>query len=179
MAEGIVKKQKKELSLEEYKEYVAERLKSVYSIFERTATGDFSVGIEIPEKEDEFTELLVGLKFMLEDLQELMRVKEEAATAVAVAAADKVRLEAVEKARSFIEEKAKKLEDSRSAMIYMMRDLKRATTELEKKIRDLERFQKVTMDREKRVLELKKEIKELKKQLESKKDSGGDKNGKS
>ena len=41
--------------------------------------------------------------------------------------------------------------------------------ELERKIRDLERFQKVTMDREKRVLELKEEIKELKKQLESEK----------
>ena len=38
--------------------------------------------------------------------------------------------------------------------------------ELEKKIRDLERFQKVTMDREKRVIELKNEVKELKRQLE-------------
>lgn len=167
MAEGIVKKQKKELSLEEYKEYVVERLKSVYSIFERVATGDFSVGIEVPEKEDEFTELLVGSKFMLEDLQELMRAREEASAAVA---ADKARLEQSEKARRFIEEKAKKLEDSRSAIIYMMRDLKRATTELEKKIRDLETFQRITMDREKRIIELKKDIKELKKQLESKKE---------
>ncbi len=128
MAEGIVKKQKKELSLEEYKEHVAERLKNVYSIFERTATGDFSVGIEIPEKEDEFTELLVGLKFMLEDLQELMRVKEEAA-------AENARAEEAEKYSKELEKKIRDLE--RFQKVTM--DREKRVLELKKEIKELKK----------------------------------------
>ena len=43
--------------------------------------------------------------------------------------------------------------------------MKKAEKELKKKIRDLERFQKVMMNREKRVIELKAEVKELKRRL--------------
>lgn len=45
----------------------------------------------------------------------------------------------------------------------------RLQKELEKKVRDLELFQKVTMGREHRVIELKQEIKELREQLDAKK----------
>jgi uncharacterized protein (DUF3084 family) len=44
-------------------------------------------------------------------------------------------------------------------------DIKRARQELELKIRDLERFQKVTMGRESRIIELKEEVRRLKAEL--------------
>jgi len=47
-------------------------------------------------------------------------------------------------------------------------EVKKARQELELKIRDLERFQKVTVGREKRIIELKEEMKKLKAELEKK-----------
>lgn len=108
------------------------------------------------------------LRKRLEDSEREKKAIAEESIAVLgkVGEATKERMESEDR----LKERTRKLEDSRTAMIYMMRDLKRATTELEKKIRDLETFQRITMDREKRIIELKKEIKELKKQLESKKE---------
>ena len=57
--------------LKKYKEYVRERLAKLTPILEKAAVGDFSKTIEIPKKEDEFSELLVGLSLMISDLQEL------------------------------------------------------------------------------------------------------------
>lgn len=45
---------------------------------------------------------------------------------------------------------------------------KKQQLDLEKKIKELEKFQNITMDREKRIIELKNEIKELKKKQEAK-----------
>lgn len=47
-------------------------------------------------------------------------------------------------------------------------EIRKARRELEEKVRDLEKFNKITMDREKRVIELKDEVKRLKKELEKK-----------
>ena len=143
MAEGI----------EEYKKRVQERLKTLSQILEKVVMGVLPVNMEIPEN-DEFTEVFAGLSTIVDDFYRVSKIEAELRSTLD----DRVK------------ERTKKLEDSRSAMIYMMKDLKRTGFELEKKIRDLERFQKVTMDREKRVLELKKEIKELKKQLEREKE---------
>ena len=149
-----------------------DRINEMIVAIMKVARGDYSIRIELSGKNDDIDSLAMGLNMMIDDIrvsiEEVEKAHEERIKAKI--AADKARLEESEKARKIIEEKAKKLEDSRSATIYMMKDLKRTSFDLEKKIRDLERFQKVTMDREKRVLELKKEIKELKKQLESKKE---------
>lgn len=45
-------------------------------------------------------------------------------------------------------------------------EIKKARQELELKLRDLERFQKVTMGREERIIGLKEEVKRLKAELE-------------
>lgn len=61
--------------LEKHKEYVKKRLAELTPIIQKAAVGDFSVQIKIPEKEDEFSELLVGLSLMMDDLRELERVR--------------------------------------------------------------------------------------------------------
>lgn len=61
--------------LEKHKEYVKKRLAELTPIIQKAAVGDFSAEIKIPEKEDEFSELLVGLSLMMDDLRELERVR--------------------------------------------------------------------------------------------------------
>ena len=56
---------------------LTERLTSIISVLQKVAMGDFSQTIEIPEKEDEFTELLVALNLMADDLKELTTGLEE------------------------------------------------------------------------------------------------------
>jgi hypothetical protein len=63
--------------LEEYKAYVKKRLAQITPILQRTSVGDFSVKVDIPEKEDEFSELLIGLDLMMDDLRELDKLKKE------------------------------------------------------------------------------------------------------
>jgi len=59
--------------LEEYKRYVTARLGKVSPLLVKYAMGDFSQRIEMPEKEDEFTELLVGMNLMVDDIKELLK----------------------------------------------------------------------------------------------------------
>ncbi len=67
-----------EKELENYKINTAQRLSGLTPILQQASTGKFSgKGIIVPEKEDEFTELIVGLKLMLDDLSELDREKEK------------------------------------------------------------------------------------------------------
>ena len=61
--------------LEQYKEYISNRLNQLTPFFQNYAIGDFSKTIKVPEKEDEFTELLVGLNLMVEDVQELIKTE--------------------------------------------------------------------------------------------------------
>jgi PAS domain S-box-containing protein len=61
----------------DYKEYVKQRLQPISDLLADIAAGDFTKTLEIPEKEDEFTELYVGLTFMMEDLQEHLKEREE------------------------------------------------------------------------------------------------------
>jgi PAS domain S-box-containing protein len=61
------------------------------------------------------------------------------------------------------------MEDGKWCSVGTLRDItdrKKAEGELKKQVVELERFQKVTMGRERRIIELKNEIKELKAQLE-------------
>ena len=61
--------------------------------------------------------------------------------------------------------------DGKQVLQATVRDIdiqKKQQVELERKYKELEKFQSITMDREKRVIELKNEIKELKKKMEAK-----------
>ena len=64
--------------LSEYKRIVVARLESLSPFLRGYALGDFEVQIEIPEEEDEFTELFVGIRLMVEDFQEMLHEREEA-----------------------------------------------------------------------------------------------------
>jgi PAS domain S-box-containing protein len=46
------------------------KIKEIIPILQKAALGDFSVDIDIPKQEDEFTEFLVVLKLMIDDLHE-------------------------------------------------------------------------------------------------------------
>jgi PAS domain S-box-containing protein len=63
--------------MEEYKEYVSARLSHLSPFMQSYALGDFSEPLEIPEEEDEFTELFVGLTLMVDDIKEMIQEKED------------------------------------------------------------------------------------------------------
>jgi PAS domain S-box-containing protein len=52
-----------------YKERVTDRLSRIAPAMEKVSVGDFSENIPLPEEEDEFTELIVGLNLMIDDLR--------------------------------------------------------------------------------------------------------------
>jgi PAS domain S-box-containing protein len=72
--------------LEKYKEYVSFRLRQLAPLLQKYALGDFSKSIEVPEEEDEFTELMVGMNLMKDDIKELTRAQAAAAERAASAA---------------------------------------------------------------------------------------------
>ena len=55
--------------------YINNRLAQLLPILQNYALGDFSKEIQIPEQEDEFTELLVGLHLMADDIRALIEEK--------------------------------------------------------------------------------------------------------
>lgn len=58
---------------------IRNRLIELIPILQKVAVGDFeNAKIEVPEKEDEFTEFYVGLMLMIEDLRELDRERKSA-----------------------------------------------------------------------------------------------------
>jgi anti-anti-sigma regulatory factor len=77
---------------DQYKGFVKERLKSLLSVVQSVSAGDFSVRVEIPEKEDEFTALSVELEKMTDDLIEANRVSEERMARLQAAVEEKERL---------------------------------------------------------------------------------------
>jgi PAS domain S-box-containing protein len=67
-----------EKELETYRTNTARRLSALTPVLQKASTGVFAGNdIVVPEKEDEFTELLVGLKLMLDDLNELDRERKK------------------------------------------------------------------------------------------------------
>ncbi len=67
-------------ALEIYEKYVALTLKQLLPVMQKYALGDFSESIDIPEEEDEFTELLVGISLMVEDIKEIIDEKQSTIT---------------------------------------------------------------------------------------------------
>ncbi|OHA83131.1 MAG: hypothetical protein A2937_01030 [Candidatus Yonathbacteria bacterium RIFCSPLOWO2_01_FULL_47_33b] len=90
-----------EKALENYKKNTAEILSRLTPVLQKTATGDFSVNIPVPEKEDEFTELMVGLSLMMEDLREIDRNRQKT---------EEEKFKAVEDKRKITEQYSKELE---------------------------------------------------------------------
>ena len=50
-----------------HKKYIEEKLSKLMPTLIKVGLGNFSVKIEIPKEEDEFTELLVALNLMIEE----------------------------------------------------------------------------------------------------------------
>lgn len=63
--------------LSKYKEKVIKQLARLSPLLQKYAMGDFSKKIPIPQEENEFTELLVGLNLMVDDIKELINEKQE------------------------------------------------------------------------------------------------------
>jgi len=114
-------------TIKEYKKYVIKRLEELTPIFIKISQGDFSAKIEIPEKEDEFTPLMVCLNLILEDLREFGKEIKGKTKKLGRA---KVELE--EK----VKERTKELEKSRTALMNILEDVeevrKRAEEERDK-----------------------------------------------
>ncbi|MBT3261799.1 methyl-accepting chemotaxis protein [bacterium] len=55
------------------KRVIPEHIEKVIPILQKYALGDFSENIKIPAKEDEYTELLVGIHIMVDDIKELIQ----------------------------------------------------------------------------------------------------------
>jgi PAS domain S-box-containing protein len=89
---------------------VIERLKKVIPILQKVAVGDFSENIKIPHKENEFTELLVALDLMINDLREIAK-KESKRT-------------------KLLAGKVKDLEDTRRALLNVTEDSNAKSKEL-------------------------------------------------
>jgi len=64
-----------EKELEKYKQNTTKKLSRLTPILQEIATGNFSTKITLPKTEDEFTELLVGLQLMIDDLYELEKAR--------------------------------------------------------------------------------------------------------
>lgn len=62
--------------LDKYKAFVNGQLKELTPLLQQYAMGDFSESIPIPEKENEFSELLVGLQLMVDDIREMIKEKD-------------------------------------------------------------------------------------------------------
>lgn len=101
--------------LKKYRAYVRKRLSELTPILQKTAVGDFLQKIKIPSKEDEFSEIYVGLNLMMEDLKEL------------------------EETRRKTEEERRKTEGERQKRLVELERWRQLTTERELKMIELKK----------------------------------------
>jgi rsbT co-antagonist protein RsbR len=78
--------------LDQYKAFVKKRLKSLLDVMQSVSVGDFSVKVEIPKEEDEFTALSTELERVIDDLIEANMVSEERTAKLQAVVEDKERL---------------------------------------------------------------------------------------
>lgn len=147
---------------EKYQEYVKKRLREIIFVLQKIALGDFSVEIKISEERDEFDELLIALNLMvnnLKDLEKSRKAGEEEKIATAIV---------VERERKKLVEKRAKRKELEKKVKERTAELDVANQQLSDKIVELERFNKIAVGRELKMIELKEEIKDLKAQLDKK-----------
>jgi HAMP domain-containing protein len=158
------------------KQYAAERLKKISPVLQSIAMGDFSKQFDIPKQKDEFTEHLTSINLMVDDLKQLQKEQKAAQQ-------DKIELEtklqtqkaqsAEEKAASLKElvEKLKASEQQLQATNQQLgasnQQLTASEERLQGKLLELERFNKVAVGRELKMVELKKELAALKTEKEA------------
>jgi methyl-accepting chemotaxis protein len=151
---------KKNPDLGKYKKKISDKLEKLIPVFQMIANGDFSAEIKIPREEDEFTPLIITLNMLLDDLRFLDKE-------------NKSKTAELEKSKSEletkVEERTKELKDLAK---QLEEKVKERTKDLEQKVWQLENFQKITVDRELKMIELKKETEKIKKQLEECQQSG-------
>jgi PAS domain S-box-containing protein len=135
--------------LREINKYAAERLSKLTPVLQKAAMGDFSKNIKIPEKEDEFTEHLVALNLMIDDLKESMSKNIQL-----VKDLEKQKASLEQK----IEERTANLDFANKQLIASNKKLEETQEQLLDQVNELELFNKMTMGREAKILELKEEV---------------------
>lgn len=135
-------KTKKKINKEVGKEGIVERLQEMTQVLQKVAMGDFSARVDIPKKEDKFTEFAVTLNTMIEDLGYSASVRKKAETEL------KEKVGELGKIKEGLEE-----------------TVTERTKELQEKVDELERFNKIAVGRELKMIELKQEIARLEKEL--------------
>jgi PAS domain S-box-containing protein len=169
--------------LRDIKKYASERLQTIMPVLQKVALGDFRQKIELPQKEDEFTEHLVALNIMIDDFKEMIEARAAAekdtiaAQVAAASQAESAKRKMAEKMtmelENKVDERTKELEEAKKGLEAKVADatqelqqmnknlevqVAERTDELKRKLLELERFNKVTMGREMRILELKEEL---------------------
>lgn len=130
------------------KRYVKRQLSEIMPALTKIGIGDFSVKLKIPKKEDEFTELLVSLNLMIEELKAAKEAERKA-----------------EKARNAAEiAEIKVLTETKTKLEEKIRE---RTKELQDRVDELEKFNKIATGRELKMVVLKEEIEKLKKELKN------------
>lgn len=146
--------------LREIKKYAADRLSEITPVLQKISMGDFSASIEIPKEEDEFTEHLVALNLMVDDLRETVGKNVELVKALEK---EKASLEQkVEERTVNLDAANQQLKAGNQQLEAANQQLAAAQAQLQDKIVELERFNKITMGRELKILELKEEVARLK-----------------
>lgn len=167
--------------LRELKEYARKKLAAITPVLQKVSMGDFSEGIKIPEEEDEFTEHLVALNLMVDDLKELTtglenKVRErtqelEAANQQLRATTQQLETseqqlraanQQLEMRRISLEAEVKKrTAELQQAKAGLEIEVAERTKELQNKLAELEGFNRVAVGRELKMIELKNRIAEL------------------
>jgi len=133
--------------LRELTEYARKRLSKITPILKKVSKGDFSQKINIAKERDEFSNHLTALNVMISDFRSMM-------------------VEIKDKSEE-LEEQYKKLEHTSSelkeAKDGLEKKVKERTSELQEKLLELERFNRIAVGRELKMVELKQEIKQFKK----------------
>lgn len=122
-------------------------LKQLTKVIKEVSAGNLDIKIEA-KSQDEIGELITSFNKMLKDLKETKELLEE----------EKMSLEIKVKARTLA------LEEEKASLAEKV---KAKTKELQDRLRELEKFQKLTVGRELKMIELKKEIKKLKEEINS------------
>lgn len=129
--------------LKKYKGYVYKRLHQLSPILQKYSLGNFSESVKIPKKEDEFTELLITLNLLGDDLRELARTQQElekSRIAAAVAEAEKKRAAELEIAKNELEKAKGQLEELNKTLEHKVEERTRELVAAQEKLVRSERL---------------------------------------
>ena len=131
--------------LRELTEYAKKRLSKITPVLEKVSKGDFSQKINTSKKDDEFSDHLAALNVMIDDFRSMMEEIQD-------------KSEELENQYTKLEKTSKELQEAKNDL---EQKVKERTSELREKLLELERFNKIAVGRELKMVELKQEIKRL------------------